>query len=101
MVGVVVRLFDVELRVVGGDVQQFPVDVIPEFGGDDRTTVFGRKDDVVVTEIDAVTEMSIVMWRGHPFIVSHDGDTGCRTSLHPTGLRHGELGGVIRNQFFA
>jgi hypothetical protein len=51
---------------------------------------------VVVTEIDAVTEMSIVMWRGHPFIVSHDGDTGCRTSLHPTGLRHGELGGVIR-----
>ena len=46
---VIIRLFDVELWVERGDFYQFPVEVLPEFSGDDRVSIFGRKDDVVIT----------------------------------------------------
>ena len=55
MVFVMVRLFDVKFWIVCGDFEQFPVDVIPDVCGDDSTTVFCRKDYVVVTQVDAVT----------------------------------------------
>ena len=55
MIFVMVRLFDVEFRVMGGDFEQFPVDMPPYFGGDDGATVFCRKDYVVITQVDAVT----------------------------------------------
>ena len=70
MVGVMIRLFDVEFWVVGGDFDEFPVEVLPEFWGNDRMTVFGRKDDVVITEVDAVIVPSILMWLGHSLIVA-------------------------------
>ena len=39
-----VRLFDVYLWIEGGDFEKFPVQVLPEFWGDDGVSVFGRKD---------------------------------------------------------
>lgn len=39
-----VRLLDVEFWVESGDFDKFPVEVAPEFWGDDGVSVFGRKD---------------------------------------------------------
>ena len=35
---------DIELWVEGGDFEEFPIEILPEFWGDDGMTVFGRKD---------------------------------------------------------
>ena len=70
MVYVMIGLLEVKLWVMSGDFHQFPVEVLPEFGSDDRMTVFGRIDDVVITEVDAVAVSPVFMWLGHPFIVS-------------------------------
>ena len=64
-----VRLFDVEFWIVCGDFEQFPVEVLPYLCGNDSTTVFGRKDNVVVAQIDAMAHSSVLMWLGHTFIV--------------------------------
>lgn len=70
MVLVVVRLFEIERWVVLGYFVQFPVEVGPEFWGDDRVTVFGRKHYVVVTEIDTVTSASVLCGFRHRSMVS-------------------------------
>ena len=69
MILVVVRLLEIELGVIRGDFEQFPVEVLPEFWGDDGMTIFGRKDDVVIAQVDAVIVMSIVA-RAHSLSVS-------------------------------
>ena len=48
MVFVMVRLFDVKFWIVSGDLEQFPVYVIPDVSGNNGSTVFCRKDYVVV-----------------------------------------------------
>ena len=70
MISVMIRLLEVQRRVMRGDLNQFPVEVVPEFCGDNRMSVFGRKDNVVVTEVDAVTSSSVLTWRGHSSTVS-------------------------------
>lgn len=65
MIFVMIDLFDVQGSVVCGYFHKFPVDISPEFCGNDRVTVFGWKDDVVITEVDGVTCSSVVLWLGH------------------------------------
>ena len=65
MVFVMIRLFDEQPRVVCGDFDQFPVEVFPEFWCDNWVSVFGRKDYVVVTEVNTVAFSSVVLWLGH------------------------------------
>ena len=55
MVCVMIRLFDVEFWIVGGHFDKFPIQVLPELVGDDCVSEFGRKDNVVITEVYAVT----------------------------------------------
>ena len=69
MIFVMIRLFHVELRVMVGYLYEFPVDVLPEFSGNDGATVFGWKDYVIITEVDTVTHPSVFMWLGHASIV--------------------------------
>ena len=54
MIPIMVRLFDVEFRIVGGDFKEFPVQVRPYCFSDDVVSVFGRKDKVIITQIDAM-----------------------------------------------
>jgi len=57
---VMIRLLDVEFWIMSGDFNQFPIEVLKEFCGYDRVSVFGRKHYVVVTKIDAMIIMSVV-----------------------------------------
>jgi len=68
-----IRLLEEDRWVMGGDFDQFPVYVLPELCGDNGMSVFGRKDDVVVTEVDAVAGSSVLTWRGHASTVSQRG----------------------------
>ena len=70
MVYVMIGLLEVQLRVMSGDFHQFPVEVLKEFRGYDRMTEFGRIDDVVITEVDAVAIPSVLLWLGHALIVA-------------------------------
>ena len=85
VVTVVVRLFEIELRIERGNLDEFPVEVLPEVGGDDGMPVFGRKDEVVVAEIDAVIVSSILLYVCHPFRVYEGRRNGYGNSLHPSG----------------
>ena len=93
MIFVMIRLFDIELWVMVRDLDQFPIEVLPELCGDDGVTVFGRKDDVVVTEIYAVIVMSVVDGLGHALIVAWRGDW-MQDSLHPRANAPGYLCGI-------
>ena len=55
MVCVMIGLLYIYFWIMGGNLNQFPVDVLPEFSGDDGMSVFGRIDYVVITEVDAMT----------------------------------------------
>jgi hypothetical protein len=92
MVLVVVHFLDVEHGVVVGDVEQFPLHVREETIVEYLSSIFGRKDDVVVTEIDRVCSLAILV--AHRGSVRHLGrgqnDSGTR--LHPRARRHGVLG---------
>ena len=70
MVFVVVRLFEVYFGVVSGNFKKFPIQILPEFGGDDRVSVFGRKHYVVVTEVGTMIVPLVALWFVHPFIVA-------------------------------
>jgi hypothetical protein len=48
VVGVMVRLVDIELWVVLGDFKQFLVEALPEYICDTRVTVFSGKDEMIV-----------------------------------------------------
>ncbi|MHB1316331.1 MAG: hypothetical protein ACYCZW_00555 [Minisyncoccota bacterium] len=48
---------------------------------------------MVVTEIDAVTVSSVVLWLGHTFIVSWRGDL-MQDSLHPRAYATGNFRGL-------
>jgi len=85
MVTVVVRLFDKELRIKGGDLDEFPVEVFPEVGSDNRVSIFGRKDEVVVAEVYAVTVPSVLLLVCHLSRVYERGRNGYGNSLHPSG----------------
>lgn len=89
VVTVVVRLFEIELRIELGNLDEFPVEVFPEVWGDDGMTVFGRKDEVIVAEIDAMIVSSILLYVCHPFRVYEGRRNGYGNSLHPSGSRHG------------
>jgi len=70
MVFVMIRLFEVELRIVGGDFKEFPIEVTPEFCGDHGMSVFGRKDYVVITEVYAMIVSLIFLWLVHTIILA-------------------------------
>jgi len=55
MVGVMIGLLYVQFWIMGGDFNKFPVEITPDFVGDNRMTVFGRIYDVVITEVYAMT----------------------------------------------
>ena len=89
MVIVVVRLFDIELRVVFGDFEQFPVEVLPEGCIDDGMPIFGRKDEVIVAEVDTVTVPSVLLCVCHLFMVYGRRRIGYGNSLHPRAYATG------------
>ena len=70
VVGVMVRLFDVEFRIKRGDFEEFPVEILPEFWGDDGMSIFGRKDNVVIAQIDAMVVPTILLCACHPLMIS-------------------------------
>lgn len=70
MVSIMVRLFEIELRIIFRYLEEFPIQVFPEFRGDHSVTVFGRKDDVIITQIDAVIVPAILLFVCHPFMIS-------------------------------
>jgi hypothetical protein len=87
---IMVRLFDVQLRVEGGDFEEFPIEILPEFWGDNGVAIFGRKDDVIVAEVDAMIVPSIFLCVCHPFIISGRGELDTEThsipGLTPRGI---------------
>ncbi len=83
MILVVVRLFDIQLRVVVGDFKQFPIEILPEFWRDDGMAVFGRKDDVIVTKVYTVIVPSIRLFVCHPSMVYGGWRIRYGNSLHP------------------
>ena len=85
VVTVVVRLFDIELWIEGGDFDEFPVEVLPEVCGDDWVAVFGRKYQVVVAEVDAVIVPLVLLYVCHLPMVCERGRNGYGNSLHPSG----------------
>ena len=90
MVLILVRLLEVQARVVLRDLHEFPVEILPELGGDYRMTVFGRKDEVVVAEVYAMTVPAILPLAIHPSTIPERGesDTGthCIPGLTPRGI---------------
>ena len=70
MVCVMIGLLYVYFWIMRGNFNKFPVDVLPEFRGDDGVSVFGRIHYVVVAQIDAMTHSSIILWLGHTFSVA-------------------------------
>lgn len=91
MVFVVIRLFDVERWVSGGDLHEFPIEVLPEFSGNDRMTVFGRKDNVIIAEVDRVTSSSILMWLVHALSVPQRRRLGMQELASSHGLTPGGI----------
>ena len=90
MVFVLVRRFEVQARVVLRDLDEFPVEVLPELGGDYRVAVFGRKDEVIVAEVDAMTVSAILPLAIHPSTISEAGESDTEThsipGLTPRGI---------------
>ena len=70
MVFVMVRLFEIHRWVVFGEFDQIPIEVFPECVVDDGMSVFGRKHQVVVTEVDTVTCSSVFPCSRHRVTVS-------------------------------
>ncbi len=84
-----VRLLNVEFWVEGGDFEKFPVQVVPEFCGDNGMSVFGRKDKVVVAEVYAVVIATVVMWLGHSYMVAERGKLDTGTHYLPRAYARG------------
>ena len=59
MIFVMIELLDENLRIVLGDVEQFPFHIGKESLVEDFPAVFGRKDEVVVAEPDTMMALAI------------------------------------------
>ena len=70
MISVMVRLLEIYLGIALCDFQKFPVEIFPEFVGNDRMSVFGRQDKVVVRQVDAVFVPSVFLWLVHSVILA-------------------------------
>ena len=80
MIFVVACLFDVERGIVFGDIEQFPFHVREEAVVEDVPAVFGRKDDVVIAEPDAVMAFPIATLHA-PILPSQGNEARVRASI--------------------
>ena len=62
MIFIMVRLLK-NSRIEGGNFEKFPVQIFPKFFCDNRVSVFGRKDEVVITEIHTVIVPDVFLWK--------------------------------------
>ena len=63
---IMVNLFKVNLRIVLGNLEQFPLNIGKQSWVKDFTTVFSRKDNMIVTKVDAVV-ISTILGHGRGF----------------------------------
>ena len=70
MIFVMIRLFEIYLWVILCNFREFPVEILPDFIVNDRLPVFGRQDNVVIRQVDAVFIPSVLMWLVHTVIVA-------------------------------
>lgn len=54
MILIMIRLLEVYFRVVCGQFEKFPIQMTPYIFGDYLMSVFGRKDNVVITEVNTM-----------------------------------------------
>ena len=89
VVSIMVDFFEDNRGVVFMDLEQFPFDMGEEAWIEDISAVFGRKNKVVITEVDAVMKLLVL---GHGSIVAWQ-----RTRVLPSSpsSRSGYCGGVI------
>lgn len=86
---VVIYLLDEDLRIVLGDLEQFPFHAGEQVIVEYLSTVFGRKDYMEIAKPYGVMTFAIATL--HPSILTWQGNDDAGTRLHPTRLRDGVL----------
>ena len=90
---IMVNLFKVNLRIVLGNLEQFPLNIGKQSWVKDFTTVFSRKDNMIVTKVDAVVISTIL---GHVVILTRR--SRCGYWLPPRPYGRGFKLGYMKNE---
>ena len=81
MVYIVIHFFEEDLRIVLGDVEQFPFDIGKESFIENLPAVFGRQDEVVVAEPNAMLSPAISAFHTSHSITARERRMRLRASI--------------------
>lgn len=84
----------IQLWVVLCYFKQFPVEVSPQRRSDDWMTVFGREDEMIITEVHTVIVSTVGLWYPHLLMVHQERSKRHGDSLHPHAYAMGYLRGI-------
>ena len=87
MILVMVYLFEKYLWIVLGDIEQFPFHIGEQAIVEYFSAIFGRKDEMKITQPDTMMAPSVVTF--HASILALQGDEYAGTRLHPRAYARG------------